>query len=139
MAKRVPTWFRNFSLGRKLTAVTFATTGVSLIVMVSVLLMTSTSGFLRNVVRSVGMQAEVVGANSSAAITFHDHRAAQETLRRRAIIGHVVSAAIMLPDGTEFVRYDRELPAPRRWRSRRRTWRASPDQTGTPSGTSRFA
>jgi signal transduction histidine kinase/CheY-like chemotaxis protein len=53
------------------------------------------------------MLADVVGANSTAALTFGDPKAAAETLHAMAADEHVVTAAILSRDGTVLARYSR--------------------------------
>src|SRR5205814_7505617 len=57
--------------------------------------------------RDTGMLADVVGANSTAALAFGDAKGATETLSAVAVNKHIVSAAIFLRDGTLFAHYDR--------------------------------
>jgi signal transduction histidine kinase/CheY-like chemotaxis protein/HPt (histidine-containing phosphotransfer) domain-containing protein len=56
-------------------------------------------------VRQTRMLAQVVGTNSTAALAFGDTGNARDTLRSAAADEHIVSAAIVLPDGRLFARY----------------------------------
>ncbi len=49
--------------------------------------------------------ADIVGANCTAAITFNDAKAATEILSSLKAKQHIVSAILILPDGSVFARY----------------------------------
>src|SRR5579863_3915474 len=59
--------------------------------------------------------AEIVGSNSTAAVTFGDRRAAEELLSGLKAKKHLVAAVIYAGDGKPFARYRRDSapPAPR--------------------------
>jgi signal transduction histidine kinase/CheY-like chemotaxis protein len=100
--------FQRLSLTRKLTGISLFTTTASLMVAGAVLVAYDVSSSRAGTSREVGMLAQAVGANSSAALAFGDAAAAEETLRAVAVSPHVVTAAILLRDGTPLARYDRE-------------------------------
>jgi two-component system, sensor histidine kinase and response regulator len=56
--------------------------------------------------------AEILGANSTAAVTFGDHRAAEELLAGLKAKKHVVSAVIYSEDGEPFAVYRRDAHKP---------------------------
>ena len=51
-------------------------------------------------VRDVTMLADIVGTNSTAALTFKDAIAATDTLRATAVNEHILDARLFTPDGT---------------------------------------
>src|SRR3954462_2738262 len=100
-------WFRRVPVARKLTAIGVATSTVSLVVATLVLLAYDLSSSRARLVRDTDILAEVVGDNSTAALAFGDAKAAAETLRAVEANEHVVSATLLLGDGTLFARYHR--------------------------------
>ena len=56
--------------------------------------------------------ADVVGNNSTAALTFGDGKAADETLRLVAVNSHILSASILTADGRVLAHYERPGAAP---------------------------
>jgi two-component system sensor histidine kinase/response regulator len=104
----VKTRLLNLSLAHKLTAMSIAA-GVPAMIIAGIAIMAyDVSSSRQRLVRDTGILAEVVGANSTAALAFGDARGAREILGAVFVNEHVVSAALYLKDGTEFARYDRE-------------------------------
>lgn len=66
--------------------------------------------FKTSLVRTLGVQAQIVGANSTSAMLFNDPHSAENTLDALKATPHVVSAAIYRADGQPFAGY---------WRGRR--------------------
>ena len=56
--------------------------------------------------------ADIVGTNSTAAVAFNDTKAANEILDSLQAKEHIVSAILVLPDGTIFAYYGRHADAP---------------------------
>ena len=100
-------WFRGLTLARKLTVLAISTSGLALLLVSSVLVIYDGASSRDRLVRDTEMLAEVVGTNSTAALAFNDPKAARETLAAVAVNAHVVSAAILLPDGRIFAEYSR--------------------------------
>ena len=104
----IKTRLLNQSLARKLTAISLAA-GEPAIIIAAILIMAYDGSTSRQrLVRDTSMLADVVGANSTAALTFGDAQAAKNTLRAVSVNEHIVSAALFLNDGTLFARFDRE-------------------------------
>ncbi len=101
--------FRRLSLARKLTAISLVTSAASLLVAGVVLVGYDLSDARAGLVTDVDSMAQALGANSKAALAFGDADAALETVRVAAMDQHLVSAAILLRDGTPLARYDRDL------------------------------
>ncbi len=104
--------FRDASVKHKLYFIIMATVGTALLLacvamLVHVELMLKAS--LRN---DAGVLAEMLAANSSAALTFSDDRAASELLRGLAAEPSIASAVIFAPDGSRFASYQRTGSAP---------------------------
>lgn len=58
-------------------------------------------------VRNLSAQAQIIGANSAAALTFNDPKAASNTLSALRGFPGVISAGILTPDGQIFAQYRR--------------------------------
>ncbi|HEV3057002.1 MAG TPA: response regulator [Vicinamibacterales bacterium] len=109
MAK-IDRWFRSLSLARKLTAIGALTSAVALIIACGAVLAYNVFEAGHGIVRENTIMADVVGANSGAALAFGDAKGAAEVLHAAAVNDHVMSAAILTLDGRVFARYDRPSP-----------------------------
>ena len=89
--------FRRLSLARKLTAMGILTSATSLVIAAVVLVAYDRASSRERLLRDTESLADVVGNNSTAALTFGDAKAATETLRVVAVNGHIISAAILSP------------------------------------------
>ena len=104
-------WLGRLSLTHQLTAIGLVTSAASLVVACAVLIAYDMSSTRERVLGHAEMLAEVVGANSTAALAFGDANAARETLGAVALNPHIASAAVLMSDGTLFVRFDRDQKA----------------------------
>jgi signal transduction histidine kinase/DNA-binding response OmpR family regulator len=100
-------WFRRQSVGRKLTTAVVTTSGVTLIAACAVFVIYDYVTVRYRLVRDVTMLADVVGTNSTAALTFEDAEAAAETLRAAAVNGQIINAQLFTRDGTLLAAYRR--------------------------------
>jgi hypothetical protein len=101
---RAREWVRDLSLARKVIAVIMGVTGAAL-VLACLALVRMTPATRAGLTRDIGMLADVVGNNSTAAVSFGDE-GATEILEAVAVNGNVRLAAI-LRDGAVFARSDR--------------------------------
>src|SRR5580692_12399849 len=62
----------------------------------------------RDMRNDLDVLAEMVGSNSTAAVTFGDKRAAEELLSGLKAKKHIVAAVIFSQDGQPFARYRRQ-------------------------------
>jgi signal transduction histidine kinase len=64
-------------------------------------------------IRNLTIQAQIIGFNSTSALTFNDPQSAQSTLSAMSVSPNIVSAGINSADGRSFARYQRngKLPA----------------------------
>ena len=109
--ERLRTWFRNLSLRGKLVALNVAVAGLVLMAGSATLFYYETQNARAKLVADVRLLAAVVGTNSTAAIAFDDVSSAKLTLKSSASDPHVRTAAILLPDGRVFARFDRDQAA----------------------------
>ncbi len=100
-------WFENLPIRRKLALLILAT-GCIVLVLASASLSVIMSMDLRHGMASeISTLSQVIGSNTTAALTFHDRQAAEETLAALRGDKRVIAAAVIAPDGSAFARYTR--------------------------------
>src|SRR6185295_14654767 len=104
---RVRDRLRNLSLAQQIIAVIMGVSSAALLLACLVLIAYDTTTARTGLTRDIGMLADVVGATSTAAVSFSDAKAATETLSAVAVNKNVRMAAI-LRDGRAFARFDRQ-------------------------------
>jgi signal transduction histidine kinase/DNA-binding response OmpR family regulator len=99
--------FRDLSIKRKLTLMIMVISIFTLLL--SFVLIISYDRILerRAMVRNLTTQAEIIGNNSTAAITFHDPDSAKEVLTALKARPEIISAVIYTSDQKAFARYQR--------------------------------
>jgi signal transduction histidine kinase/DNA-binding response OmpR family regulator len=107
LALRVREWVRDLSLARKVIVVIMGVTSTALLLACLALVAYDRSTARNSLTRDIGMLADVVGATSSAAVSFGDAKGATETLSAVAVNKNVRMAAIFR-DGAVFTRFDRQ-------------------------------
>ena len=107
MFNSLGTWFRRQSVARKLTTTALTTSGVTLIAACTVFATYDYVNSRSRLVRDVTMLADIVGTNSTAALTFKDAAAAADTLRATAVNEHILDARLFTRDGTLLATYMR--------------------------------
>jgi len=63
--------------------------------------------FRQSLIRSLSAEAQIIGSNSISALTFNDPDSARQTLSALQNLSHVITAAIITPDGQVFAQYAR--------------------------------
>jgi signal transduction histidine kinase/CheY-like chemotaxis protein len=111
---RLRSWYARLSLTRKLTLLGVATSTVSLLLAMAVLLAYDLSSARARLVRDTGMLAEVIGSNSTASVAFNDAKAASETIRAVSVNDSIISASIWAKDGALLARFNRAGAPPAR-------------------------
>ena len=104
----VKRWFRDLPVARKLLAIGVATTATTVLAACVTILVYDISSSRQRLTREVELLADVIGANSTAALAFGDASTAAEILASVAANGHIMAATIRLPDGVVFARYVRQ-------------------------------
>jgi signal transduction histidine kinase len=99
--------FGTLSLGGQLNLAIMLTSGVALLLTCAALFAFDSTTARQTLVRDAGMLADIIGANSTAALAFDDANAANETLRSAGVNAHVRNATI-LRQGRVFAKYSRE-------------------------------
>ena len=97
--------FRNASIRTKITALTMLV-GLSLLVLTTgAFVWSEISSFRGGLVEELTTLSDVVGTNSTGAISFGDQKLAEQTLSALRAVPHLLSAEIYTPDGQLFARY----------------------------------
>ena len=107
MLSSLGTWFRRQTLARKLTTTALTTSGVTLIAACSVFVTYDYVTLRSRLVRDVTMLADIVGSNSTAALTFSDRTAAADILQATAVNEHIVSVTLLAADDSVLATYMR--------------------------------
>ena len=98
---------RHTSIRQKLTRIVLVASGVAVLVACTVFAVYDITTFRLTMASDLTTLAEIVGANSSAAITFGDQEAAREILGSLTARPHIAEACVLAPDGKIIARYSR--------------------------------
>lgn len=101
-------WLLGSTIKRKLTLIIMLTCSVALIVACAAILIFEHAGTRQILKHNTQVMANVIGANSSAALSFKDKNAAKETLSALRAEPYVLSACLYNHDGQVFATYQRE-------------------------------
>jgi signal transduction histidine kinase/CheY-like chemotaxis protein len=107
MFNSLGTWFRRQSMARKLTTTALTTSGLTLLTACAVLATYDYVTSRSRLVRDVTMLADIVGTNSTAALTFLDASVAADTLRATSVNEHILDARLFTRDGAVLATYVR--------------------------------
>ena len=97
--------FRNISIRNKITVITLVTCVIALLSLLISFTILEFSISRTALVEQVATLAEVLGTNSTAALTFNDSKSAEATLSALNAESEIVSAAIYTRDGRLFAFY----------------------------------
>jgi len=97
--------FQNLSIQRKLILIIMVTSIVALLLAAVAYSTYDLVNFRRSMVRELAVLANIVGANSRAALVFNDQKSAEETLAAIAAEEHIVAAILYTKDGEVFAKY----------------------------------
>ncbi|MBI5468975.1 MAG: response regulator [Deltaproteobacteria bacterium] len=104
---------KNLSIKHKLTAIIMLTSSVVLVLACLAFIANDAINFRKAMVEDTSTLAEVIGINSTAALSFNDQKAAEETLSALRAEPHVTAAYIYGRDGKVFAGYpDKGFPSP---------------------------
>jgi methyl-accepting chemotaxis protein len=105
----MPMWsYGGMSIGRKLSATVMTAVGLALLLACSAFVAHDVTTFRETLVRKASVLAEIVGINSTAALTFSDAETGNEILGALSADKRVLAAAIYDRNGAAFVQYRRE-------------------------------
>jgi signal transduction histidine kinase/CheY-like chemotaxis protein len=113
MFNRLNVWFRRQTVARKLTTTALITSGVTLLAACTVFATYDYLNLRSRLVRDVTMLADILGSNSTGALTFKDAAAATDTLRANVINEHITEARLFTADGALLGTYVRPGISPR--------------------------
>jgi signal transduction histidine kinase len=99
--------FRNTSIAGKLARMNVIVSGTALLLACAGFFIYDFYSFRADLVGNLGMQAQIIGANSISALVFDDPQAAEKTLSALQAAPHVMLAEIHTPDGETFASYRR--------------------------------
>ena len=99
---------RQLPLARKLVLIMMATSSVALLVACSFFLGYDIIGFRRTIAAQLNTLADITGANSAAALTYHDPNSARLVLQALHAEPHIVAAGIYGTDQILFASYHRD-------------------------------
>jgi methyl-accepting chemotaxis protein len=100
--------YRNLSIWQKLQAIVMVTSAAALLVASVVFTLYDRSTFLRAKTQDLSAAAEMVGSNSTAALSFGDVNSAREILAALRVKANVIRACIYSKDGRVFATYTRD-------------------------------
>lgn len=103
-------FLRDTPIKRKLMLVILLTSSFALVLMASALITYELVTFRRSLAVNMGVLAQIVGSNSTAAIAFRDPRNAQEILSALSAEHQVTAAAIYDQSGDIFAHFPTSLP-----------------------------
>jgi len=101
----------SISINKKLTLIIMSTTCIALLLAAAAIVVGDFVKARSKMVDDISTLAEVLGTNSTAALSFNDEKTAEETLATLKIKPHVVSAMIFDAAGKSFARYFRDYHA----------------------------
>ena len=115
MPSSLAAWFRRQSVARKLTTNVLITSTATLVAACAAFAVYDYSSARGRLVNDVTTIADVVGVNSTAALTFNDAHAAGETLQALSVNDHILGARLFGLNGTPLAVYARRgtVAAPR--------------------------
>src|SRR2546426_585812 len=105
--------FRDLSIRRKLTLIIMLTSSVALLLACAAFVSYDLYTFRQAKVHDLATLAEIIGSNSTAALTFGDSNSAQEILGALSANQHIAAACIYMGDGRVFAKYLRGDPSAR--------------------------
>ena len=103
-------FLRDTPIKRKLMLVILLTSAFALFLMATALITYEFITFRRSLAVNMGVLAEIVGSNSTAALAFQDAKSAQEILSALSAEHQITAAAIYDSDGQLFARFPTDAP-----------------------------
>ncbi|MBN1931850.1 MAG: HAMP domain-containing protein [Desulfobacterales bacterium] len=97
--------FQNISIKQKLTIIIMLTSIIVLFLACASFVINDLLTFRQTMVENLTTLAEVIGSNSTAALTFNDQKAAEETLEALKADPNVIAAQIYTRAGQLFAKY----------------------------------
>ncbi|MBU1936952.1 PAS domain S-box protein [bacterium] len=108
MIRKTKQYFRNLSIRRKLNIINMIITVIALFLAYTAFIVYDITAFKKSMVINISTLAEMIGANSSAAITFDNAKDATETLATLAAEKDIEAVAVYTREGHLFAQYQQE-------------------------------
>ena len=105
-------WFRDLPIRRKLAVLMVATGSIVVMLSSTALWIFKSLDLRETAVAEISTLAETISSNTTAALTFQDRRAAEETLTALRADQRILLAAVFAKDGSLFARYVRHGASP---------------------------
>ena len=105
---KVGAYFRNLPIRQKLRLITMAAVAAALILACAAFLVYDQIALKHSLLDSTAVMAEIIGSNSTGALSFGDQKAAGELLSRLRAQRSLVAAALYSADGRLFAVYHRD-------------------------------
>ncbi len=103
-------WFHDLSIRRKLALLILVIGGIAVVLASAGLLLLISVDLRQQTVSEIFTLAEAVGSNTTAALTFQDRHAAEETLAALRVDKRIVQAAVFNKDNSLFAQYAQPGP-----------------------------
>ncbi len=97
--------FNKINIKYKLILMALLTSGIAILFSSGIIVTADVIFTRRALIQELATMAEIIGANSTAAIVFDDERAAEETLSALKAKPNVIRASIFTPEGKVFAEY----------------------------------
>jgi signal transduction histidine kinase/DNA-binding response OmpR family regulator len=98
---------KKLSIKRKLTLVTMVTSSAALLVACALFAAYDYVTFRQGLVKELSIMADIVGGNSTAALSFDDRETASQVLQRLQVEESVITAILLDAEGHPFTTYTR--------------------------------
>ena len=98
-------WFQDLPIRRKLALLIVVTGSIALVLASAALLIFKTIDLRAETVSEISTIAEAIGSNTTAALTFQDRSAAEQTLGALRADRRILRAAVFARDGSLFAHY----------------------------------
>src|SRR5438105_3667078 len=105
-------FLRNVSLTRKLTLINLLATAMALVLACALFMACDVLSYRGRMVQDISCYADMVGANSTAAVSFGDEASAAEILSSLRADPHIRAAALYASDGRIFATYQPSVNRP---------------------------
>jgi nitrogen fixation/metabolism regulation signal transduction histidine kinase len=99
--------FRDLSIRRKLTLIVMLTASIALLLACVAFVAYDLFTFRQATTHYLATLADIIGDNSTAALSFNDKDSAKQTLTALGVDHSIMSAIIYAPDGSTFAKYVR--------------------------------
>ena len=123
--------FRDAPLKRKLMIVVMIASGTVVVVASLAMAIGEVISYRKSLRSEISILGEIVGANTAAAVTFNDRKAAEETLSALRAHPHILSAYVLSADDRVFVRYTARNAGGGRPEDTRETLSPTMEETGS--------